>query len=264
MVQRSATLFVAVPSKFVRSVVRKLKPKNASGKLFVILSKGIETRSGMLMSEVLEDELGRVNRAVVSGPCISVEIAREIPTAVVVAARSANTRQFVRGLLSAPTFTVLESDDEIGVQLGGSVKNVIAIAAGILDGLGYGANTKSVLLARGMAEIARLGQKMHAKRQTFLGLSGLGDLATTCFSIHSRNHACGFEIGKGASLAGILKNTEMVIEGIETTRATYKLSRKFKIRMPVTEAVYHILYRKKNPKVVIDALMHKKIVKEID
>ena len=263
-VLESQTVFVAVPSRYFRSVVGMLTRQEARKKTFVILSKGIETKSSMLMSEVLEDELGRVPHAVVSGPCISVEIARGIPTAVVVAAHQKKIRSQIRRLLNSPSFTVLETRDEIGVQLGGSVKNVIALAAGILDGLGYGSNTKSVLLARGVAEMVRLGRKLYAKEQTFLGLSGLGDLVTTCFNPHSRNHTCGYELGKGVSLKKILGNTEMVIEGIETAKAAQSLSRRHGIPMPLTRAVHGVLFNKRKPETVIDALMHKRITQEID
>lgn len=143
-------------------------------------------------------------------------------------------------------------------------KNVIAIAAGIVEGLGFGANTKSVLLARGVAEIIRLGRKLGAKPRTFTGLSAVGDLATTCFSIHSRNHACGVRIGKGESLKHIIQSTEMVIEGIRTTHSTYLLSLKHRIKMPIAHAVYNILFHGRDPRMTLDALMHKELVRETD
>ncbi len=263
-VASSHIVFLASPSKFLRKTLQLLDPLACRSKIFVILAKGLEPGTSWVMSRVLEDELGKVTFAVVSGPCIAVEVAREIPTAVAVASGSSRVRLTIRRLLESASFTLLETDDVVGVQLGGSVKNVIAIAAGILDGLGYGSNTKSVLLARGIAEIARLGRVLKAKQHTFLGLSGLGDLATTCFSIHSRNHQCGYDLGKGMPLKSVLNRSEMVIEGVETAKAAYALSGKHKIHMPIVKSVYEILFQHRNPKTIIDALMHKEFIREID
>lgn len=263
-VAASDVVFLAMPSKFFRSVCAKL-PKAAAGKkLFVILTKGIERGSLKLMSQVLEETVGRVRSVVVSGPCISREIAQEIPTAVVAASANKADRAKVRGILSSPAFTVLESPDAVGVQLGGSVKNVLAIAAGILDGLGYGSNIKSVLLARGISEIVRLGRKMRAKTETFLGLSGLGDLATTAFSIHSRNHGCGFELGKGAALKEVLSRSEMVVEGVETADSALALAKKLKVELPIVKAVVDVLHERRGPDAIVDAVMHKKFINESD
>ncbi|MFT5207749.1 MAG: glycerol-3-phosphate dehydrogenase (NAD(P)+) [Candidatus Omnitrophota bacterium] len=261
-IDQSPTIVLAMPSKFFRSVLEQVKPFPTKTKTFVILTKGIENKTLMTMSQVLEDVLGKRTYTILSGPCISREVVQQTPTAVAVAGSTAKARTFTRELFNAPHFTVLESDDSIGVQLGGSLKNVIAIVAGMLDGLGYGSNTKSVLLSRGIAEIARLGRKMKAKQHTFLGLSGLGDLVTTSFSIHSRNHSCGVRLGKGDSLEKILKETDMVIEGAETAKSALALSKKFKIQMPIVKAVNDVLFKKKAPKSIIDALMHKGFINE--
>lgn len=263
-VAASEIVFLAMPSKFFRRVCGRIPRQAAGDKLFVILTKGIERGSLMLMSDVLADVLGRVRSVVVSGPCISREIAQEIPTAVASASRNAADRARVRQILSSPTFTVLESPDPVGVQLGGSVKNVLAIAAGILDGLGYGSNIKSVLLARGISEIVRLGRRMKARTETFLGLSGLGDLATTAFSIHSRNHGCGFELGKGAALKEVLSRSEMVVEGVETADSALALARKLKVEVPIVKAVVDVLHERRGPDAIVEAVMHKKFINESD
>ena len=152
----------------------------------------------------------------------------------------------------------------LGVELGGSLKNVIAICAGMIEGLGLGSNTRAVLFARGIAEMARMGEAMGAKRETFMGLSGLGDLATTCLSQHSRNRSLGCEIGKGKSLQQILKKSEMVVEGVETAKAVHRLSKKHRVPMPISEAVYGILFEKKKPELAIKALLHSGLKKESD
>lgn len=255
---------LAIPSQYLRRVIRRIPRKGVRKKVWLSVSKGIENRTLKLMSQVIEDELGRVHLAVLSGPTIAREVALDLPAAVVVASHSDILRSEIRKLMTSDHFMAYESDDPKGVELGGAVKNVIAIAAGIVDGLGYGSNTKSILMARGIAEMARVGTKLGAKRATFMGLSGLGDLATTCFSIHSRNHACGVEIGKGESLTSIQKNTEMVIEGIDTTRSAYALSKKHRVFMPIVESVHDILFRGKSPRATIEALMHKELVKETD
>ncbi len=255
---------LAVPSKYLRGTISKISKAQIPKKAWISVIKGMETRTHNLMSDVIHDELGRVPVIVLSGPTIAREVAHDMPAAVTVASKSTELRSKVRNLFDADHFTVYESDDVVGVQIGGSIKNVIAIAAGIVDGLGYGCNTKSVLVARGIAEIVRLGVRMGAKRTTFMGLSGLGDLATTCFSIHSRNHGCGVEIGKGASLKSVAKNTEMVIEGIETTKTAYALSKKYKVEMPIVHSVYNILFKNKSSRAAIEALMHKKLYIETD
>jgi len=255
---------LAIPSQYLRRVVHRIPRRGLKSKIWLNVSKGIENKTHALMHEVVREELGQVPYAALSGPTIAREVAADCPTAVSLASTDKKLRTLVRSLMNGEHFTVYETGDVVGVELGGAVKNVIAIGAGIVDGLGYGSNTKSVLVARGIAEIARLGSRMKAERATFMGLSGLGDLATTCFSIHSRNHACGERIGKGETLKAVTRSTEMVIEGVDTTKSAYALAKKHRIMMPIVKSVYEILFNGKKPRAAIEALMHKELVKETD
>ena len=257
-------IVLAVPSQHMRSVVSKIKQEKVHHKIFVTVSKGVEIHSLKVMSQVIHDELGKVSLAVLSGPTIAREIALKNPAAASVASTSLEVASRVRKIFSTNYFTLFESSDVLGVELGGSLKNVIAISAGIVQGLGFGSNTTAALFARGVAEMARLGHAMGARRQTFMGLSGLGDLATTCLSPHSRNRSLGEEIGKGKRLSEILKNTEMVVEGVETSRSARALARKYDVPMPITEAVYDILFNKHNPRDAVKALMKTEPHRELD
>ena len=255
---------IAVPAQFMRGVLVKIKKEKIHANVFVIVSKGIETRSLKVMSQVLVEVLGRVPFAVVSGPNIAREVALEQPAAAAIASKDGALASRVRELFSTDTFRLFESQDVLGVELGGSLKNVIAIGAGIVEGMGLGANTRAVFFARGLAEMARLGRKMGAQRETFMGLSGLGDLATTCLSPQSRNHWLGREIGQGKKLVDILKRTEMVVEGVETARSAYRLSIKHRVSMPISESVYRILFEKEDPRRILDALWKGGPRREID
>lgn len=251
-------IFMAIPSKYIRRVLKQVAlPWRTNGQRYVVLSKGIETDSLQLMSDVVKEEFKTSMTAVISGPCISKEIAAEIPTAVTVASLDAAFRHELRVLLQNDFFNVLESDDEIGVQLGGSLKNVLAIAAGIFDGLDLGTNLKAVLATRGLAEMARLGRVMGAKNETFMGLSGIGDLITTSFSPNSRNHNCGVHLAQGLSLQSILDQTEMVIEGVETSVSASRLAEKYHVSMPIMNSVYQILFRGSSPDTLLDAVMNR-------
>ena len=245
---------LAVPAQFVRSVLEKVRKMPKKNKRFVIVSKGIETRSLKTLSGVVKELLGNVPLAVVSGPNIAREVALNTPAAASVASKDRRLAADVRELFSTATFRLFESEDVPGLELGGSLKNVIAIGAGIVEGMGLGANTRAVFFARGLAEMARLGQKLGAKRETFMGLSGLGDLATTCLSPQSRNHSLGCEIGRGKKLEDLLKRTEMVVEGVETARSARRLAKKHRVAMPISESVYKILFEKEHPRTILDAL----------
>ena len=260
----SEYLVLAVPSQFMRAVVKRLKNKVSGGKTFVIVAKGIETGSLKVMSRVVREVLGPVKVAVLSGPNIAREVALKMPAAASVASDESGIAKRVREIFSAEYFTLFESSDMLGVELGGSLKNVIALCAGMVEGMGLGSNTRALLLARGIAEIARLGEVMGAKRETFMGLSGLGDLATTCLSPHSRNRSLGFEIGKGKKLKEILGETEMVVEGVETAKAAHRLSKKHRVSMPISEAVYRILFEHQKPELAVKALLHSGLRKESD
>lgn len=247
-------IVLATPSQFMRPVLEKLD-RDAVGSIYVSVSKGIETKSLLQMSEVVEECLGNVNLAVLSGPTISYEVARGMPTTAVAASKKANVARKVQEIFSTETFRVYTSSDVVGVELGGSLKNIIAIAAGISDGLGFGTNSKSALLTRGLVEITRLGVAMGAKEETFFGLSGLGDLVTTCINPHGRNRWFGEQVGKGRSPREVIKSTEMVIEGIPTATSAYSLARKYNVEMPITEQIYNILYKDKSPKEAVRELM---------
>ena len=264
VLQTSDILVLAVPAQHLRGVLVRLKKERASGKKYVIVGKGIETSSLKTLSQILKEILGNVPVAVVSGPNIAREVALKVPGAASVASRHAGFASQVREIFETKTFRLFESPDVAGVELGGALKNVIAIGSGITEGMGYGDNTRAVFFARGVAEMARLGKKLGAKRETFMGLSGLGDLATTSMSPHSRNHRLGIEIGKGKKLAQILKQTEMVVEGVETARSAQRLSVKYRVSMPICETVYKILFKNENPHRLIDALWKGGSQKEAD
>ncbi len=253
---------LAAPSQFMRGVLKKIGKTGLRHLSFVSVAKGIETKSLKTMSQVVADELGRVPLSVISGPCIAREVALKMPSAASVASNRRGDPKKIRKIFETAAFSLFENDDLVGVELGGSIKNVIAICSGIVEGLGFGANTRAVLFARGLAEMARLGTAMGARRETFMGLSGLGDLTTTCLSPQSRNRWLGKEIAKGVGLKYVLKGTEMVVEGVATAEAATRLARKHKIAMPISEAVYHILFKGAEPRQVVKALMHREPYKE--
>ncbi len=250
-------VLVVVPSQFVRSVLVQIEGDH-SDKIWLNAAKGIELDSLKRMSEVVEEVMGpeMLDRYVVlSGPSHAEEVIRGLPTTVVAAARDINLSQQVQQWFSGPTFRVYASQDVVGVELGGAIKNVIAIASGICDGLGFGDNTRGALLTRGIAEMARLGTSMGGQFETFSGLSGIGDLITTCVSKHSRNRYVGEEIGKGRSLDEILDSMHMVAEGVVTTKSAYNLSRKLDVDMPITQQVYSVLFEGVPPREAVMKLM---------
>lgn len=247
---------LAVPSEYLRGVLTKVAamgyPRKAA---YVSVVKGIEIASLTRMSEVITQELGDVNLAVLSGPTIAREIASGIPAAAVIACRNRRTAVMLQDVFMTDRFRIYTSDDVIGVELGGSLKNVIAIACGISDGLGFGTNTKAAILSRGLAEIARLGQALGAKQKTFSGVSGLGDLVTTCFSPYSRNRYFGEQVGKGKTPAQLRRQMKMVAEGVPTAKSAFLLGRKMKVELPITEQVYSVLYKGTSPKKAVTRLM---------
>ena len=227
----------------------------AARKLLVSVAKGIETRSLKRMSEVVREELGPVRLAALSGPNIATEIARGYPASSVVASEDPAVAQRVQQQFASDQFRIYTSTDLAGVELGGALKNPLAIAAGISDGLGFGANAKAALITRGVVEMARLGRALGARPETFWGLSGLGDLVTTCLA--GRNHWLGEQIGAGKSLRGVLKQTPMVIEGVETSKAAVALARWVGVEMPIIEQVCAVLFRRKHPRTALRALMRR-------
>ena len=252
-------IIVAIPVKYIRRALLPIQKKkiNFKGKIFVNVSKGIESESLKRVSQIIVEGLGRVDLAVLSGPNIAKEVLSGVPSTAVIAAHDQKIARRLQKIFTTPRFRVYTHTDVVGVELCGALKNIIAIACGISDGLGFGANTKAALLTRGLVEITRLGKKLGAHTQTFWGVSGLGDLATTCFSSHSRNRFVGEEIGKGKSLKEILGSMAMVAEGIETTRSAYLLAQKLKVDMPITKEVYNIIYKNKPLKKAVDDLMRR-------
>jgi len=251
-------LVLALPSHTVREVAKKLAELNLADPIIVNLAKGIENDTLCRMSEILKEELPlRLNDkiATLSGPSHAEEVSKKIPTTVVVAGFHEEIAKKTQQTFMTSYFRVYTNSDIIGVELGGSLKNVIAIAAGICDGMGLGDNSSGALITRGLAEIVRLGEKLGAKRETFAGLSGLGDLVTTCISKYSRNRFVGEQIGKGKTLNQVLKEMTMVAEGVRTTKSAYQLSIRHKVEMPITEQVYKVLFEEKQPQRAIAELM---------
>ena len=244
----------AIPSKFYRSVLKKINC-DVSDKIFVNVSKGIEQKSLKRMTEIIKEELGKVKTCILSGPTIAIEVVEEMPAVAISASNNLKIAKTIQELFFNQNFRVYTSEDPLGVELCGALKNVIAIVAGISDGLGFGANAKAAILSRGVVEIAILGQVMGAKKKTFFGIAGLGDLSTTCISPESRNRTLGERIGRVEKLEEIINSTNSVIEGVTTTEAVYNLSKKYNIDMPITNQVYMILYHKKDPKKALVDLM---------
>ena len=249
-------VILAVPSKYLRNILQQLKGTKQGNPIYVSAVKGIENNTLMRMSEVIQDVLGADKKIVaISGPSIAIEVAKGLPTTIVASSRNVDLAGEVQSMLMSERLRVYTSDDLIGVELGGSLKNIIAIAAGISDSLGFGTNTKAAILTRGLAEINRLGIAMGAKLETFAGLSGMGDLVTTCISPHSRNRWFGEMLGKGKKAKDIVKETEMVVEGVTTAKSAYELSRKHNVDMPITREIYNVIYKDKSPREVVKDLM---------
>ena len=252
-VDSAGLIVLAVPSQYLRVVVRRLKDVSPSEKIWVNVAKGIERETFKLMSEVVVEELGRVPLAVLSGPNIASEIASLHPASSVVASRDHLLAADVQKVFMSAGLRIYTSTDVTGVELGGALKNPIAVAAGISDGLGFGANAKAALITRGIVEMARLGVAMGAKEETFWGLSGLGDLITTCLA--GRNRWFGEQIGRGRSLSAALSSTPMVIEGVETSTAAVELGRRHGVELPITEQVHAILFHRRSPRKALQTLM---------
>jgi len=252
-------LLLAVPSFAMREVARRLAeaiPEDRHQDLVLInLAKGIERGSGKTMSQVIGEELGSNNVYTLSGPSHAEEVGRDFPTTVVIAGEDLELGKRLQEALMTERFRVYLSDDLLGVEYGGTVKNIIALAAGISDGLGYGDNAKGALIARGLAEMVRLAVRLGAKKETLFGLSGLGDLVATCTSLHSRNRLVGYRLGRGESLGEILNKMEMVAEGVYAAEAVRRLAQEKGVEMPITEAVYEILYAGAQPLDKLNELM---------
>ncbi|MGA2623505.1 MAG: NAD(P)H-dependent glycerol-3-phosphate dehydrogenase [Bacteroidota bacterium] len=255
---KAELLVTAVPTQFLRSALEQLRSKNLHEVVVVNVAKGIENGSLMTISEILLDVLPTLRKdhiVTLSGPSFAEEVSRHIPTAVVAASTCLETSKLAQQTFMTPYFRVYSSDDIRGVELGGSIKNVIAIGAGIADGAGFGDNTKAAIMTRATAELSRLGTLMGAQPRTFAGLSGIGDLIVTCMSKHSRNRHVGEEIGKGRRLSDVLSEMVMVAEGVATTQSVYNLEQKFNVELPIVNEVYQVLFEDKDPIIATSDLM---------
>lgn len=248
-------LVTAVPSVYTRSTAHMMKDLVAENQIIVNVSKGIEEESLMTLSEVIEDEIPQAEVAVLSGPSHAEEVGRGIPTTIVVGAKTRRTAEYLQNIFMSPVFRVYISPDIVGIELGAALKNVVALAAGIADGLGYGDNTKAALITRGIAEISRLGMAMGGKFETFCGLSGIGDLIVTCASMHSRNRRAGILIGQGYTMDEAMKEVKMVVEGVYSAKAALKLAQKYNVEIPIVEQVNAVLFDGKSADEAVKDLM---------
>jgi glycerol-3-phosphate dehydrogenase (NAD(P)+) len=260
-------ILMVVPSHVFRDVLTNIKPHLCEGMSLITATKGIENDTLMIMSQVAADILPEdymADFASLDGPSFAKEVSRKLPTAVTIACADLGHAERLQRLFNTEFFRVYVSQDVIGVQLGGALKNVIAIAAGAADGLEFGLNARAALITRGLAEITRLGAAMGANPHTFAGLAGMGDLVLTCTGDLSRNRTVGFKIGKGLSLKEITGSMNMVAEGVKTTRSTYELAKKTGVDMPITTQVYQLLYEGKNPKAAVKELMGRELKAELE
>jgi len=260
-------ILITTPTQFIRNNLSALKTYKFKDEIFVSASKGIENDSLLMVSDIILDILENAKKDKIvslSGPSHAEEVSRKVPTAVVCASNNHKTAEFVQNIFSNNYFRVYSSSDLIGTEIGGALKNVIAIAAGISDGAQFGDNTKAALMTRGINEIMRLGLKLKAKKETFFGLSGIGDLIVTCESKHSRNRYVGEQIGSGKKLSVVLKEMKMVAEGVATTKSAYELSKHHKIEMPIVEEVYAILFNDRSPHQATKNLMMRNLKSETE
>lgn len=235
-------LVLAVPSPFTRSTAAKMSAYVTPDQKIVNVAKGIEEETLMTLSSIIEQEIPQADVAVLSGPSHAEEVGKGLPTTIVVGSKNQKTAEELQTLFMSPVFRVYTSTDVLGIELGAALKNVVALAAGIADGLGYGDNTKAALITRGITEIARLGGSMGGRLETFYGLTGIGDLIVTCASMHSRNRRAGILIGQGATMEEAMKEVKMVVEGVYSAKAGYALSKKYQVSMPIIEQVNKVLF----------------------
>lgn len=248
-------LVLAVPSSFTRNTAHSMKEYVADGQIIVNVAKGIEESTLMTLSQVIEDEVPQADVAVLSGPSHAEEVGRCIPTTIVVGAKTRKTAEYIQNTFMSDVFRVYTSPDVLGIELGAALKNVVALAAGIADGLGYGDNTKAALITRGMAEISRLGMAMGGKFETFCGLSGIGDLIVTCASMHSRNRRAGILIGQGKTMEEAMAEVKMVVEGVYSAKAAMGLAKKYQVELPIIEQVNEVLFNGKPAAAAVRDLM---------
>ncbi|MGN1147628.1 MAG: NAD(P)H-dependent glycerol-3-phosphate dehydrogenase [Lachnospiraceae bacterium] len=254
-VEGKDVLVLAVPSPYTRSTSKLLKEVVAEGQIIVNVAKGIEEHTLMTLSEIIEEEVPQAVVAVLSGPSHAEEVGRGIPTTIVVGAKKRATAEYLQNIFMNDVFRVYTSSDVLGIELGGSLKNVVALAAGIADGLGYGDNTKAALITRGIIEIARLGVAMGARFETFCGLTGIGDLIVTCASMHSRNRRAGILIGQGKTMEEAMAEVKMVVEGVYSAKAAMELAEKYQVQLPIIEQVNKVLFEGKPADEAVKDLM---------
>jgi glycerol-3-phosphate dehydrogenase (NAD(P)+) len=260
-------IVIAVPTKAIREVLGKIQVVQKEPLLIVHVSKGIEPDTLLRISEMIEEEMPAElvdSIVVLSGPSHAEEVSLRRPTTVAVSSKKMEAAEKIQDLFINGNFRVYTNPDIIGVEIGGALKNIIALAAGISDGLGYGDNAKAALMTRGLTEISRLGTKMGANPMTFAGLAGLGDLIVTCTSVHSRNWRAGNLLGKGKKLQEVLDNMGMVVEGVRTTKAAWQLAKKYEVQMPITNALYEVLFHDVDPKDAVDSLMSRGRTNEME
>lgn len=260
----SEAVVLAVPSHAIRDVSRKLRPLIRENQIVVSIAKGIEESTQKRLSEVIEEEIPNNPIVILSGPSHAEEVAIDIPTTVVVASKNMEAAAKTQDLFMTNKFRVYTNDDLVGVEIAGAVKNIIALAAGVSDGIGYGDNTKAALMTRGMSEIIRIGTKLGGKLETFSGLTGMGDLIVTCTSMHSRNRRAGILIGQGHSTDKVSDEIGMVVEGIKACKAFYILKEKLGVSMPITDILYKVLFEGKDPKYGVYELMSREKKDEVN
>lgn len=248
-------LVLAVPSPAIRSTSAKMAPYVQEGQLIVNVAKGVEANTLLTMSQLIEQEIPAAKVAVLSGPSHAEEVGKGLPTTCVIGAKDKETAEYLQEIFMSPVFRVYTSPDILGIELGAALKNVIALAAGVADGMGYGDNTKAALITRGIAEISRLGIAMGARAETFFGLSGIGDLIVTCASVHSRNRKAGYLMGKGYTMQEAMDEVKMVVEGVYSAAAALSLSEKYQVEMPIIVEVNKVLFENKKASDAVNELM---------
>lgn len=256
-------IVLSVPSHAIRSISSEIAKYASDSQVIVSIAKGIEEETGLRLSQVINQELPNNKTVILSGPSHAEEVGMDIPTTVVATSSDMDCALKVQDLFITNKFRVYTNEDIIGVEIGGAVKNIIALAAGISDGIGYGDNTKAALMTRGMSEIIRIGEKLGGKRETFYGLTGMGDMIVTCTSMHSRNRRAGILIGQGTSPEAATEQVGMVVEGIKACRAFYELKEKIGVPMPITDALYKVLFENKDPQYAVYELMSREKKDEV-
>lgn len=254
-VKGAELMVLAVPSPFTRSTAHSMAPFVEDGQIIVNVAKGIEESTLMTLSEIVEQEIPNCRAAVLSGPSHAEEVGRGLPTTVVAGAHDRKTAEFIQNIFMNQVFRVYTSPDMLGIELGGALKNVIALAAGIADGLGYGDNTKAALITRGIAEMSRIGLAMGGRIESFSGLSGIGDLIVTCASVHSRNRKAGYLMGQGKTMKEAMDEVKMVVEGVYSAKAAVGLARKYGVEIPIIEQVNAVLFEDKPAREAVNELM---------